>query len=504
MNILWLASEAFPLVKTGGLADVAGALPRALIKRGHSVRLVLPAYQSVFQRLEAHSIDGKAPPLKRRGTLILDGREVRLWQSRLPGTRVIAWLVDIPEFSERAGNPYVGADGRDWPDNHRRFYTLCQAAVELAMGRAGIDWKADLVHANDWQSGMACELLAREDKEQNKPPATVFTIHNLAYHGLFSYSALQELGLPPWLWQPDYLEFYGQLSFIKGGLVFANRLTTVSPTYAQEVQTPEVGCGLDGLLRSRRHHFYGILNGIDTNEWNPKRDMHLTARYDHNQLEKKSVNKRILCERLELANVPDKPLLGFIGRMVEQKGLDLLLGTLPEFLARNEIQVVILGSGMVEYEEAFQRLARDYPGQLSVNLGYNEVLAHQIEAGVDLFLMPSLFEPCGLNQLYSLRYGTLPLVHAVGGLKDTVIDGDNPEQANGFCFHSASTDALRSTIKRALSLYRKHPETWRARQLTAMRGDYSWDRSAAEYERVYEEALSDSMADSAAEPTPPA
>ncbi len=214
MNVLWLASEAFPLVKTGGLADVAGALPRALIKRGHSVRLVLPAYHSVFQRLKALGTDGNAPPLKLRGTLILDGREVRLWQSRLPGTRVITWLVDIPEFSERAGNPYVTTEGQDWPDNHRRFYTLCRAAVELAMGRAGIDWKADLVHANDWQSGMACELLAREDK----PPASVFTIHNLAYHGLFAHSALQELRLPPWLWQPDYLEFYGQLSFIKGGL----------------------------------------------------------------------------------------------------------------------------------------------------------------------------------------------------------------------------------------------------------------------------------------------
>ncbi|WP_027331053.1 glycogen synthase GlgA [Marinimicrobium agarilyticum] len=495
MNILWLASEAFPLIKTGGLADVAGALPRALIKRGHSVRLVLPAYASVFQRLESHGTEGKAPPLKPRGTLLLDGREVRLWQSRLPGTRVIAWLVDIPEFSERAGNPYVNAQGRDWPDNHRRFYTLCRAAVELAMGRAGIDWKADLVHANDWQGAMACELLAREDKGKTRPPASVFTIHNLAYHGLFSHSALQELGLPPWLWQPDYLEFYGQLSFIKGGLVFANRLTTVSPTYAQEVQTPDVGCGLDGLLRARRHQFCGILNGIDMNEWNPKRDPHLSARYDREHLGKKKLNKQALCEQLGLAYVPDKPLLGFIGRMVEQKGLDLLLGTLPEFLARNEIQVAILGSGMTEYEEAFQKLARDYPTQLSVNLGYNEALAHRIEAGVDLFLMPSLFEPCGLNQLYSLRYGTLPLVHAVGGLKDTVIDGDDPEQANGFCFQSPTTSALRATIQRALSLYREHPEAWQARQLNAMGGDYSWDRSAAEYERVYEAALLESASE---------
>ncbi|WP_286807183.1 MULTISPECIES: glycogen synthase GlgA [unclassified Marinimicrobium] len=483
MNILFLASEAFPLIKTGGLADVAGALPRALIKRGHSLRLVLPAYQSVLARLRS---DDKAPPLSSRGQIELDGTPVKLWQTRLPGTRVTVWLVDIPAFSEREGNPYVTPEGVDWPDNDQRFYTLCRAATELAMGRAGINWKADLVHANDWQGGMVCQLLAREASA----PATVFTIHNLAYHGLFDYQTMHRLGLEPWLWQPDFLEFYGQLSFIKAGLVFAQRLTTVSPSYAQEIQTPELGCGLDGLLRARQEVLSGIINGIDTQEWNPARDASLAAPYDRRRLARKADNKKALCTELGLADKPDTLLLGFIGRLVEQKGLDLLLATLPELLARGDVQIALLGSGVKAYEQAFAALAKDYPEQLSVTLGYNETLAHRIEAGVDVFLMPSLFEPCGLNQMYSLRYGTLPLVHAVGGLKDTVIDGDDPLTVNGFCFEPATVDALRVALKRALALY-QDPEAWQQRQRNAMSGDYSWDRSAAEYERIYELALED-------------
>ncbi len=486
MNILFLASEAFPLIKTGGLADVAAALPRALIKRGHSLRLVLPAYQSVLESLNATQVEGKPQPLKRRSELELDGETVTIWQTRLPGTRVTVWLVDIPAFSERPGNPYVTPEGTDWPDNDRRFYTLCRAATELALGRADIDWRADLVHANDWQGAMVCELLSREPSG----PASVFTIHNLAYHGLFDYQSMHRLGLPAWLWQPDLLEFYGQLSFIKAGLVFAQRLTTVSPSYAAEIQTPSLGCGLDGLLRARAGVLSGIINGIDIQEWNPARDRHLSAPYDRRRLKHKADNKKALCTELGLNNEPDKLLLGFIGRLVEQKGLDLLLATLPELLARGDVQIALLGSGVKTYEQAFVDLARDYPKQLSVTLGYNEALAHRIEAGVDVFLMPSLFEPCGLNQMYSLRYGTLPLVHAVGGLKDTVIDGENPQVANGFTFEPASVDALRTALKRALTLY-QDPPAWQQRQLNAMSGDYSWDKSAAEYERIYELALED-------------
>ncbi len=486
MNILFVTSEAYPLIKTGGLADVAASLPRALLKRGHSARLVLPAYPRV---LEAARKVG----LKPLASLTYGERNITVWQTRLPGTRVTVWLVDMPEFSNRGGNPYVDDQGLDWPDNHRRFYWFGVVAAELAMGRAGVDWRADLVHGNDWQSGMAMALLAQEPKR----PALVFTIHNLAYHGLFPYSAFAELSLPEHWWHPEAMEFYNQLSFIKGGLVFADQITTVSPSYAREIQTPEFGCGLDGLLFARQAQLSGILNGIDTQEWNPGRDPHLTQNYSRRNLKHKVVNKLALQERVGLPPSEETPLLGFIGRLVEQKGVDLMLAALPEFLKRGECQFVILGSGQAQYHTALKELQALYPEQLALTLGYDESLAHQIEGGVDLFLMPSLFEPCGLNQLYSLRYGTLPLVHAVGGLNDTVFESsDQTEDVtaaestpdNGFRFEAPTASALRDALTRALALYHQ-PDRWRQRQLNAMKGDYSWEKSAQEYERVYEQAL---------------
>lgn len=505
MNILFITSEAYPLIKTGGLADVAASLPRALLKRGHSVRLVLPAYRSIMEQCrslgtpatspepvasEEEAADReKKPTLKALPPLTIDGQEVKLWQTRLPGTRVTVWLVDTKAFSERSGNPYVTAEGKDWPDNHRRFYDFCAAAVELAQGRAGIDWQADLVHGNDWQSGLAIALLAQERDR----PATVFTIHNLAYHGLFSYQAFTDLPLPGSLWHPDALEFYDQLSFIKGGLVYADQITTVSPSYAEEIQTAEFGCGLDGLLRARAPALKGILNGINTQEWNPGSDPHLAQNYTRRTLKKKLLNKQALQQRLGLPEAEEVPLLGFIGRLVEQKGVDLLLKVLPEFFAQNQCQLVLLGNGAAAYHTELKKLQLAYPKQLALVLGYDENLAHQIEAGSDLFLMPSLFEPCGLNQLYSLRYGTLPLVHAVGGLKDTVFDSESTQSTNnGFAFSAATAEALPSaledTLSRALALYHQ-PELWRERQLNAMQQDYSWDKSADEYEQVYQQAL---------------
>jgi len=484
MNILFIASEAYPLIKTGGLADVAGSLPRALLKRKHSVRLVLPAYPQVLAAAEEQG-------LKSLGELTLGDQTVTLWQTRLPGTRVPVWLVDTPEFSQRQGNPYLDEQGKDWPDNNRRFYRFCQAAVELAMGRAGIAWQADLVHANDWQAGMACMLLAQEPKR----PASVFTVHNLAYHGLFPAHSMAELNLPGHLWHHESLEFHDQLSFIKGGLVFADQITTVSPSYAREIQTPEFGCGLDGLLRARQGQLSGILNGIDTDQWHPGRDPHLAQHYNWRQLNRKATNKQALQKKLGLPTQADKPLMGFIGRMVEQKGLDLILALLPKLLAEGQCQFAILGSGMARYQDTFKQLATQYPEHLALTLGYDEPLAHQIEAGCDLFLMPSLFEPCGLNQMYSLRYGTLPLVHAVGGLKDTVFDpgpltetGELPEQANGFSFQAPRAEAMQEALERALTYYRQ-PQLWRQLQTNAMRGDYSWERSAEEYEQLYQKAL---------------
>lgn len=477
MNVLFAASEAYPLIKTGGLADVAASLPRALLKLGHQVRILIPAYKTVLEKQQGQ--------LKLLAEVIIDAQPIKIWQTRLPHSRVSVWLVDLPLFSERGGNPYVNEYGQDWPDNHQRFYAFCRLATELAMGRIGLKWTPDLVHCNDWQTGLIPALLSLEPKR----PATVFTVHNLAYHGLFPYSAFAELNLPEQLWHHDALEFYQQLSFIKGGLVFADRITTVSPTYAKEIQTQAWGCGLEGVMLKRQKNLHGILNGIDIKEWNPGRDPHLEQRYSWRSLGKKATNKKALQQRLGLAVQPKTPVLGFVGRLVEQKGIDLLMAVLPTLLEAKKCQLVMLGSGAPHYHQSLKVLARKYPRHFSLTLGYDESMAHQIEAGADAFLMPSLFEPCGLNQLYSLRYGTPPIVHAVGGLRDTVVDmSEDTNQANGFCFYQATAEGLFGAIKKALDCYR-NPELWRQLQINGMRQDFSWDKSALEYGALYDELV---------------
>lgn len=477
MNILFATSEAYPLIKTGGLADVSASLPRALLKLGHQVKILMPAYQSVVEKQQGQ--------LKLLSEVIVDGQPVKIWQTRLPHSRVSVWLVDSPLFSARGGNPYVDEEGLNWPDNHRRFYLFCQLTTELAMGRVNLNWTPDLVHCNDWQTGLIPALLSLEPKR----PATVFTVHNLAYHGLFPYSAFAELNLPGQFWHHEALEFYQQLSFIKGGLVYSDRITTVSPTYAQEIQTQEWGCGLEGLLKARQRDLQGILNGIDMQEWNPGRDKHLEHLYSWRSLGKKAANKKALLQRLELPAQAKTPLLGFVGRLVEQKGIDLLLAVLPTLLETKKCQLVMLGSGASHYQQSLKVLAHKYPRQFTLILGYDETLAHQIEAGADAFLMPSLFEPCGLNQLYSLRYGTPPIVHAVGGLRDTVVDiSEDTTQANGFCFYQASAEGLFGAIKKALNCYR-NPELWRQLQINGMRREFSWDKSALEYQALYQELV---------------
>lgn len=494
MNILFATSEAYPLVKTGGLADVSASLPRALLKLGHLVRIVMPAYKSVLEKQKGQ--------LKLLTEVLVDGQPIKIWQTRLPHSRVSVWLVDFPLISEREGNPYVDEEGQDWPDNHRRFYFFCRLTAELAMGRIDLHWTPDLVHCNDWQTGLIPALLSQE----SKPPATVFTVHNLAYHGLFPYTAFAELNLPAQLWHHEALEFYQQLSFIKGGLIFADRITTVSPTYAKEIQTQAWGCGLEGVLQSRKQDLYGILNGIDMQEWNPGRDPHLEMPYSWRSLGKKAINKKALLQRLELPEQTKTPLLGFVGRLVEQKGIDLLLAVLPTLLETKKCQLVMLGSGATHYQQALKILAHKYPRQFTLILGYDEALAHQIEAGSDAFLMPSLFEPCGLNQLYSLRYGTPPIVHAVGGLRDTVVDiAEDTTQANGFCFYQATAEGLFGAIKKALDCYR-NPELWRQLQINGMRREFSWDKSAQEYQALYQELVKpeeDFSKQSASLPEPP-
>lgn len=474
-KILFATSEAHPLIKTGGLADVASSLPRALLKRGHHIKIVLPAYASVLLKANESGV-------KKVAELNISGQTLSLLQTRLPGSRVTVILVDIPQFSEREGNPYCGPDGSDWSDNHWRFFVFAKAAEAIALNKANLDWQPDIVHCNDWQTGLIPALLAQHEQK----PASVFTIHNLAYRGLFSYQVFSELGLPSDYWHHEKLEFYGQMSFIKGGLAFADAITTVSQSYAQEIQTPEFGCGLDGVLRARSEDLSGVLNGIDMDEWNPGSDKLITHNYHRRTANQKVKNKIALQEQLGLPVNESIPMLGFIGRLVEQKGIDLILNQMNQLLSQ-DCQLVILGSGFASYEQALKNIAQQHSHKVSVTLGYSETFAHQIEASADLFLMPSVFEPCGLNQMYSLRYGTLPIVNAVGGLKDTVFEkpfDDVGSEGNGFVFHKATAEDLHAAIKRALLAYHQ-PDVWKKLQQNAMGQDFSWERSAERYEEIY-------------------
>ncbi len=475
-QVLFASSEAHPLMKTGGLGDVANSLPRALLKLKVGIRLLLPAYHDTL-------VQAQETGVKPLCEIRVDGEQVRLLQTRLPGTRITVWLVEHSSFSSRPGNPYCSVAGEDWPDNHWRFLLFCKVARLIALNKVGLGWQPDIVHGSDWQTGMIFPLLQNDAPR----PATVFTIHNLAYRGLFPHHQFLELGLPHSFWHPDALEFYGQLSFIKGGLVYADNVNAVSPSYAEEVKTPEFGCGLDGVLRARGNDFVGILNGINTEEWNPGKDPHLAETYNRRTISKKRQNKLDLQQRLGLTPSAERPLLGFIGRLVEQKGVDLLLQIMPQILGRLNCQVAILGSGMPHYQQQLQLMAEAHPGQLSLTLGYSEALAHRIEAGVDIFLMPSMFEPCGLNQMYSLRYGTPVVAHAVGGLKDTIhCYSQHGDKATGFLFDQATGDALLKSIEQALQCF-GNEKLWRQLQLNGMSQDFSWDQSAQRYLQIYRE-----------------
>lgn len=480
MKILFASSEAHPLVKTGGLADVSGALPKALHDLKQDVRLVLPAYQTLLSR---------AGRLTEVASLRLIGADlpVRVLEGTLPDTRIPVWLIDAPRCFDRPGNPYTGPDGNDWPDNAQRFASFARAIVELAMDRAGLDWRPDLVHCNDWQTGLVPALLTLERDR----PATLFTVHNLAYQGLFDWNSFQALQLPYAWWSMYALEFHGQLSFIKGGLTFADRLTTVSPTYAEEIRTPAYGSGLEGLLQHRAAHLSGILNGVDYRLWDPATDPMLEQHFSRRSLKGKAANKQALQDAFGLPQAPRLPLFAHVGRLVEQKGIDLVLSLLPELVQR-PLQLVMLGSGQRYLETALSDAQALHPDRFGLRIGYDEALAHRIEAGADAFLMPSRFEPCGLNQLYSLRYGTLPIVRRTGGLADTVVDATpahlDAGTATGFVFEAATPEALLGAIDRALALYAQ-TSAWNRAVKAAMDQDYSWQRSAQAYLKLYREAI---------------
>lgn len=472
-KILFVTSEAHPLIKTGGLADVSGSLPKALAELSQDIRIIIPNYQAL-------KISGNVRSL---GSLRVDNRTITILETQMPDSRITVWLIDYPEFFNYPGNPYNDENGYAWPNNAERFALFCKVAVEVAMNRADLDWEPDIVHCNDWQSGLVPALLALESRR----PATIFTIHNMAYQGLFPASRLAALNLPGQLWHADGLEFYNMLSFMKGGLVYADRITTVSPTYALEIQTPDFGYGLEGLLLHRKAVLSGIINGIDLDQWNPGTDAYLDHHYQAASLDQKYANKSELQKRAGLPVDNQCALFGLISRLVEQKGIDMLLDCLPEMLAM-PVQFVLLGAGNTDFEQRLLELRTLYPDKLAITIGYDESLAHLIEAGADIFLMPSRFEPCGLNQMYSQRYGTIPIVRKTGGLADTVVDSTPETLANntatGVVFTEASAGALMEAIKRTLILH-SNAEAWKKMQLNGMLADFSWRHSAEQYLALY-------------------
>ena len=475
LRVLHAAAEIFPLVKTGGLADVVGVLPQALAAAGADVRLLLPGMPAILGAVSRPRKVAESGPAfgAARVTLRL-GRFKAAAKGVPDGEGVLAYVIDAPWLYGRDGGPYQAPDGKPWDDNLQRFALLGWVAAQLAAGGLDPAWRPDILHAHDWHAALGCSYLRARPGAAAR---SVFTIHNLAYQGLFPQGDFPLLGLPQRLMHPDGLEFHGWLSFMKGGLVHADRITTVSPTYAREVTTAEFGCGVEGVLRARAADLSGILNGVDHAHWDPATDRALAARYDAGDLAGKAKCKEALQREMGLAARADAPLIGVVSRLSEQKGLDLALAALPALLAEG-VQVALLGSGEPAMETAFADAAAAHPGRVAVRIGYDEALAHRIIAGADIILVPSRFEPCGLTQLYGMRYGTLPLVRRVGGLADTV------DEATGFVFDGADGGSLAAAARRALLTLRE-PARWRAMQQAAMARDHGWDAAAARYMALY-------------------
>ena len=475
MNVLSVASECVPFVKTGGLADVVGALPGALAPLGVEVRVLVPGYPPVRAALPE---DAECHELAR-----LPGGKARLLTGRAAGIDVM--VLDSPRLFDRPGNPYLGPDGRDWPDNHLRYGALCRLAARIAVdGLSG--WQPDLVHLHDWQAGLAALWLKLGRRVS---PPSLLTIHNIAFQGLFPREAMAPLGLPEAGFRPDGFEYFGQLGFLKAGLVYADRISTVSPTYARELMRPEFGMGLEGVIDSRRAALSGILNGIDVEAWNPESDPHIAARYCAANPAGKAGNRVALVRRLALHAAREGPLFCVVSRLTRQKGLDLLLEVLPRLLARGA-SLALLGSGDAELESAFRTAADDNPGRVGVVIGWDEPLSHLMQAGADAIVVPSRFEPCGLTQLYGLRYGTLPVVARTGGLADTVIDANDAALragvATGFHFAPGSPAPLADALDRVCDVF-ADGESWSAMVRRAMRHPVGWGASAEAYARLYAE-----------------
>jgi starch synthase len=472
-RILFVSTEVRPYIKVGGLADVAAGLPGALAAMGHEVRVLVPATAAALRAVQAEG--GK--PIATSGL----AADVQVLELPLAGPLAKVWLLDTPGFRRHSGTPYQDDQGEYYVDDAERFDELARIAAQLAAGVGG--WTPDVVHCNEWHTGLVPVHLLL----QRVPAASVFTIHNLQYQGVFPAATFAALGLPAWLWHPDSIEFHGSLNFMKAGLVFSDQLTAVSPGYSREILTPQFGAGLDGVLRKRESQLSGIINGIDPVYWSPAQNPLLASNFDSTHLERRRPNRDSLYREFGL---PDHGglLLGVVARLVAQKGIDIILKALPALL-KLPVQCVILGSGEMALQKALVEAAGRHPDQLAVRLGHDEKLAHGIYAGCDALLMPSRFEPCGLSQLYAMRYGALPIVHRTGGLGDTVRDtAEHAGDGNGFVFDSVTPAALVACVRRAVEAAKQAP-LWQQLMTTGMGEDFSWGRSAQAYVRVYESAL---------------
>jgi starch synthase len=474
MRILFVASECAPFVKTGGLADVISALPKALTAMGVDVRILLPAYPPLF--------DAASNITELCRCSLPFGGGARVLRGEADGQQLM--LLDAPEFFARAGNPYISSDGSDWPDNSARFAALAWTAAQIGRGDMP-GWTPDIVHVHDWQAGLT-PLYMRAMREPTPP--CVMTIHNIAFQGLFPERILPQLSLPRERFQSEGYEYYGKVSYLKAGIVYADQVTTVSPTYAREILTPEYGMGMEGVLSNLSKPVAGILNGIDLEVWNPASDPLIAAPFDAQTLDGKARNKHSLEDRFGLGHEPESPLFCVISRLTSQKGLDLAIGAIPALLHRGA-RLVVLGTGDAALEQAFVHAAAQNPGRIGAMIDYDEALAHLMQAGSDAILAPSRFEPCGLTQLCGLRYGALPVVCRTGGLADTIIDANAASLkvgcATGFQFPSPTISDLTAAIERVCACF-SNKEHWRTMQRQAMTHPSGWDQAASAYASLYQ------------------
>jgi starch synthase len=480
VRVLFVASEIYPLAKTGGLADVCGALPLELAKDGDvDMLLMVPGYDSAIAAVSDAREVASLPNLP--------GGPARLLVGTMPGTDIEVALLDQPGSFHRPGGLYIDENGREWSDNAIRFAALAHAAVELAMGRVLPNWRADIVHCNDWHTGLIPVLIAGE---QGRRPRTIMTLHNLAFQGLFPPHLLPQLGLPHGSFSVDGVEYFGQVSFLKGGINFADKLTTVSPSYATEIVTPEFGMGLEGVLARRKADLVGIMNGIDETLWNPADDPAIAFSYSAEDLTEKAKCKAALQQEWGLTPDPGAPLFVFAARLENQKMADTLLELMPDLMERSRVQVAILGKGAMSLQDGFAAWPARAPGRAAVRIGYQEDWAHQLLAGGDMLIHGARFEPCGLTPIYAMRYGTVPIVRAVGGLRDSVTAvGATPisgGKASGFQFDEANAISMLDAIDTALEFYAR-PDSWRQLQRNGMTRDFSWRGPAARYRKLYEE-----------------